>query len=189
MTPSLLQDFINACTGCAGRHAQPADAVDAIAPHMQSLLSEADTFLKPEHFRSDPVHYARNAIFIAPDHSMSLYSIVWNPGQWTPIHDHGSWGVVGVLRGTLYERSYIRVDADREAHSGIDLRRGGVLMLSPGAVTSFVPNPDHIHVTGVPDNAEPVISLHLYGRNMDSFHVYDADTRTRKRVQVPHNES
>lgn len=189
MISHTLQKFIDTCGKCVGSHAEPSDAVDAIAPHMQALLAEADTFLKPEHFRSDPEHYARNAIFIAPDQSMSLYSIVWNPGQWTPIHDHGSLGVVGVLSGTLHERSYIRVDADRDADTGIELRRGGVLLLSPGAITSFVPNPDHIHVTGVPEHAEPVVSLHLYGRNMDSFHVYDKDAGTRNRVQVAHNES
>jgi 3-mercaptopropionate dioxygenase len=44
-------------------------------------------------------------------------------------------------------------------------------------------------VTGVPEHAGPVVSLHLYGRNMDSFHVYNPETRSRVRVQVPHNES
>jgi predicted metal-dependent enzyme (double-stranded beta helix superfamily) len=29
------------------------------------------------------------------------------PGQWTPVHDHGSWGVVGVVEGVLEERSYV----------------------------------------------------------------------------------
>jgi 3-mercaptopropionate dioxygenase len=189
MVSSTLQKFIDGCGACAARHPEPADAVDAIAPYMQTLLAEAETFLKPEHFRADAEHYARNAIFIAPDHSMSLYALVWNPGQWTPIHDHGSWGVVGILSGTLHERAYIRVDADRERDSDIDLRRGGVLLLGAGTVTSFVPNPDHIHVTGVPEHAGPVVSLHLYGRNMDSFHVYNPETRSRVRVQVPHNES
>jgi hypothetical protein len=52
-----------------------------------------------------------------------------------------------------------------------------------------VPNPDHIHRTGVPGDAVPVVSLHLYGRNMDSFHVYDLEARQRRRVNVAHNES
>ena len=189
MTQSRLQSFIDTCRTCAERHPEPADAVHAIAPHMHGLVREAESFLEPGHLRADPAHYARNAIFIAPDSSMSLFALVWSPGQWTPIHDHGSWGVVGVLRGILHERSYIRADADRERDDGIDLRRGGVLLLTPGTVTSFVPNPDHIHVTGVPDDAAPVVSLHLYGRNMDSFHIYDAATRSRQRVNVEHNES
>ena len=62
-------------------------------------------------------------------------------------------------------------------------------MLGPGSVTSFVPNPDHIHVTGVPVDASPVLSLHLYGRNMNSLYMYDTAAGTRPRIDVEHNES
>ena len=183
-----LQAFIADCRGRAAQCAHAAIAVEAIAPVMHRFVREAERFMKPEHFRADPEHYARNAVYIAPEQDLSLFALVWTPGQWTPIHDHGSWGVVGVLRGTLHERSYVRVDG-KTGDADIDLRPGGVFLLDPGTVTSFVPNPDHIHRTGVPDGASQVVSLHLYGRNMDSFHIYDLDTRTRRRVNVAHNES
>ena len=105
------------------------------------------------------------------------------------MHDHGSWGVVGVLEGVLEERSYVRLSADRGAESNIDLVRGGVILLGRGAVTSFVPNPDHIHVTGVPLQRPRAVSLHLYGRMMNSFNMYDVAARTRQRVVLAHNES
>jgi predicted metal-dependent enzyme (double-stranded beta helix superfamily) len=189
MGARVLDEFIAACGDCAARHGDPADCVQAVAPLMGALLGHADAILEPAHLRADPDHYARNAIFVSPSHDLSLFALVWTPGQWTPVHDHGSWGVVGVLRGMLEERSYIRVDADRDRDTGVDLRRGGVILLAPGTVTSFVPNPDHIHVTGVPAHREPVVSLHLYGRDMDSFHIYDLAARSRKRVHVPYNES
>jgi predicted metal-dependent enzyme (double-stranded beta helix superfamily) len=184
-----LADFIEAARQCALQHPEPADCVLAIAPLMHSLLKQADTFLQPQHWRTDPDHYARNAIYVSPDHSLSLYALVWQPGQWTPVHDHGSWGVVGVLQGLLEERSYIRLDGERSADEGIDLVRGGVVLLSPGTVTSFVPNPDHIHMTGVDARNALTLSLHLYGRNMDSFCIYDTAARNRRRVNIPHNES
>jgi hypothetical protein len=80
-------------------------------------------------------------------------------------------------------------DGDIAADTGIRLRRGGVVLRNPGAVTSFVPNPDHIHVTGVPAEREVCVSLHLYGRNMNSFHVYDVAAGTRRLVNVPYQES
>src|ERR1700757_2823417 len=80
---------------------------DASAPWMQRLAGQADDFLAEEHFRSEPEHYARNAIHIAPSGNLSLFALVWLPGQWTPVHDHGSWGVVGIIRGVLEERSYM----------------------------------------------------------------------------------
>ncbi len=63
------------------------------------------------------------------------------------------------------------------------------MLLNPGAVTTFVPNPDHIHMTGIAAERPRRVSLHLYGRNMDSFHAYDVAAGTRKLINVPHFES
>jgi predicted metal-dependent enzyme (double-stranded beta helix superfamily) len=186
---SVLDRFIARSLACSREHPAPADCVLAVAPLMLELLEGASTFLQPQHFRSDTQHYARNLIFAAPDKSVSLYALVWLPGQWTPIHDHGSWGVVGVLEGVLEERNYVRLSPDRAADHDIELARGGVILLAKGAVTSFVPNPDHIHVTGVPEGRSRAVSLHLYGRTMTNFNVYDVATRSRRRIEVAHNES
>ena len=193
MRSTALDQFIAASTALARAHPEPADCVAAIAPLMHTLLQHAEGFVAPQHLRADPAHYARNAIYVAPDHSLSLYALVWTPGQWTPVHDHGSWGVVGVLRGMLEERSYIRTGAHdagvRAVDAGIELQRGGVILIGPGSVTSFVPNPDHIHLTGVGADRPQAVSLHLYGRNMNSFHLYDVAAGTRRRVDLEHNES
>jgi 3-mercaptopropionate dioxygenase len=66
---------------------------------------------------------------------------------------------------------------------------GGALKIDPGNVTRLVPNPDHIHVTGVPGGKRPALTLHLYGRNMNSFHGYDVAAGMRERIDVAHNES
>jgi len=186
---SVLDRFISRAVERSREPTAPADCVLSIAPLMLELMEGAGTFLQPAHFRSDPDHYARNLVYSAPDRSLSLYALVWLPGQWTPIHDHGSWGVVGILEGMLEERSYVRLSPDREADHDIELARGGVMLLGKGAVTSFVPNPDHIHVTGVPAERPRAVSLHLYGRTMTNFNVYDLATRSRRRIEVAHNES
>jgi predicted metal-dependent enzyme (double-stranded beta helix superfamily) len=192
MAEHVLTDFIAACGARAAGRA-PADCVEAIAPLMRDLLGEAESFLKPEHFREDETGYARNLVHEAEDGRLSLFALVWRPGQWTPVHDHGTWGVVGVLEGALEERNYIRCDKDQDREQGcdqgIDLQRGGVILMTPGTVTSFVPNPDHIHMTGVSEDRPRAVSLHLYGRALHDFHVYDAAAGTRKLIQVAHNES
>ncbi len=189
MTPYSLDAFIADCRKAAAGCPDPADCVTAITPLMLRLLSSVRDFLEPAHFRSDPAHYARNAIYIAPEADLSLYALVWLPGQWTPVHDHGSWGVVGIVEGLLEERAYMALDGEIRANQGIRLKRGGNVLLPPGAVTTFVPNPDHIHHTGVPDDRPRAVSLHLYGRTMSSFHVYDVDQGTRALINVAHNES
>ncbi len=172
MASPILQAFVSQATAHAHDRSDPADCVLALAPLMLELVERASTFLEPEHYASDPDHYARNLVYDAPDGSLSLYTLVWSPGQWTPVHDHGSWGVVGVLEGVLEERNYVRLSPDRGMDEGIQLLRGGVILLGRGAVTSFVPNPDHIHVTGVPTERSRAVSLHLYGRMMNSFNTY-----------------
>ena len=184
-----LSGFIAVCETIVAETQGAADRVTAIAPLMQQLAAEADDFLAEEHFRSEPDHYTRNAIHIAPSGNLSLFALVWLPGQWTPVHDHGSWGVVGLVRGVLEERSYMSASGEITSDSGIRLNRGGVILLNPGSVSSFVPNPDHIHMTGVPEDREICISLHLYGRNMNAFHVYDVAAGTRRMIDVPHHES
>ena len=184
-----LRSFVTGCESITAEMEGTADRVTAIAPLMQQLAANAGDFLSADHMRSDREHYARNAIYIAPGGNLSLFALVWLPGQWTPVHDHGSWGVVGIVHGVLEERSYMSVSGEIRADSGIRLERGGVILLNPGSVSSFVPNPDHIHMTGVPEQRETCVSLHLYGRNMNSFHVYDLENRTRRMIEVPHHES
>ena len=186
---NALEQFVDEAVARTADRSEPADCVLALAPLMQQLVAQAGSFLQPQHYRSEPEHYSRNLVYDAPDASLSLYTLVWLPGQWTPVHDHGSWGVVGIVEGVLEERSYVRLSPDRGADEDIELARGGTVLLRHGAVTSFVPNPDHIHVTGVPAERPRAVSLHLYGQTMTNFNIYDVAARTRRRINVAHNES
>ena len=187
MVDDTLGRFIAACREAAGANAEPADCVLAIVPLMHGLVSGGLDFLEQRHFRSKPDRYARNAVHVADDGSLSLFALVWRPGQWTPVHDHGTWGVVGVVEGVLEERSFMRTDHDDTRDSGIELLRGGIVLLAEGSVSTFVPNPDHIHRTGVAEDRERAVSLHLYGRTMDSFHVYDVEAGTRRLIDVAYD--
>jgi predicted metal-dependent enzyme (double-stranded beta helix superfamily) len=189
MLPPVLENFIAQALARSGPQREPADCVLALAPLMLSLVEQAESFLQPAHYRSSASGYTRNLVYEAPDRSLSLYVLVWLPGQWTPVHDHGSWGVVGVLEGVLEERSYVRLSPESGLDADIDLVRGGTVLLQRGSVTSFVPNPDHIHMTGVPAERPRAVSLHLYGRTMSSFNLYDVAARSRRRIDVAHNES
>ena len=181
-----LDGFVTEARRRADNCTQSADCVDEIAPLMLELLQGDRGFLKPDHFRSDPDHYARNGIHISDDGRLSLFALVWNPGQWTPIHDHGTWGVVGIVQGVLEERTFIRTDGHDDRDEGIDLARGGLALLGEGSISTFVPNPDHIHKTGVSGDRPQAVSLHLYGRDMSNFHVYDREAGTRKLIEVRH---
>ncbi len=182
--PAAVAQFLTEVRSIRREFVQPADIVLESAPLMHQLLGRADEFLSEMHQHSSPDHYTRNLVHAEPDGSMSLFCIVWQPGQWTPVHDHGAWGLVGVVRGALHERAYIRTDAHERENNGIILRRGGTCVLCPGSVTTFVPNPDHIHRAGNPRGSEVVVTLHLYGRNMDNYNIYDMELGRRLPVEI-----
>lgn len=184
-----LGRFVEECLSAIDTGAATADQVDTIAPLMLDLLARERDFLAEAHRKPNPDHYARNPIYIAEDGSMSLFTLVWLPGQWTPVHDHGTWGVVGVVEGVLEERSFMPEGHKITGDSGIHLKRGGVILLTGGAVTSFVPNPDHIHETGVATDREMAVTLHIYGRAMHDYHAYDVEHGTRKLINIPQQES
>ena len=55
--------------------------------------------------------------------------------------------------------------------------------------TSVRPMLGSVSVTGVPPERPRAVSLHLYGRMMNSFNTYDVAAGTRRRVELAHNES
>lgn len=189
MSEYTLEDFMAQTRAAVARAVESADCVEAVAPLLHRLINGSHKFLRPEHYRVDPDHYARHVIYADEDGGPSLYALVWTPGQWTPIHDHGTWGVVGVVQGVLEERSFIRVDSDHSLNTGIRLHRGGLVLLGEGSVSTFVPDPDHIHKTGVPKDRVRTVSLHLYGRTLNAFHIYDLADGSRERFEFFHNES
>jgi len=50
--------------------------------------------------------YTRHLLHADAEDRFSLLALVWKPGQGTPIHDHPSWGVIGVLRGRMRFTNY-----------------------------------------------------------------------------------
>ena len=160
------------------------DCLDRLLPEMHQLLKKDHHFIKPEYLYENPDNYSRNVVYIDENNQLGLYVLVWLPGQWTPVHDHGTWGMVGIMQGVLYEYNYTRIDRQpQDADNGIQLMRGGSMALAQGSLTSFVADPDHIHLTGNPGPAK-VVSLHLYGNSMAGFNAYDPEKGTRKWIEA-----
>ncbi len=175
-----LTKFLSECEEICALEKNPSEIVIKISPLLQRLITEDTSFLKEEQLKSNKEHYARHEVYCNADESLSLFTMVWSPGQWTPIHDHATWGVVGIVDGVLEEYAFVR--NDKKGSEKISLERSGNVMLSKNSVISFVPNPDHIHQTGVAKNNKKTISLHLYGRAMNDYYKYDLKKGTREKM-------
>jgi predicted metal-dependent enzyme (double-stranded beta helix superfamily) len=125
--------------------------------------------------KGDPSAYQQHLMHAEPDGSFSVVALVWRPGQITPIHDHVTWCVIGVLQGTEYEELF----ALRE--SGTVLAEVGTNAGAPGDVSGFAPPGDIHRVRN--RGAEVAISLHVYGADISRLgssvrRIYDLPVRT-----------
>jgi len=96
---------------------------------------------------------AGHTLHVEPDGSFSIIAIVWRPGQMTPIHDHTTWCVFGVIQGVEHEDVY---DADLNLIESRDE--------VAGHVGGFAPPGDIHRVHNTTD--EIAISIHIYGTDI-----------------------
>jgi 3-mercaptopropionate dioxygenase len=106
----------------------------------------------------DPGGYQTHLMHAEPDGSFSIVAVIWRPGQVTPIHDHVTWCVAGVLQGAEDEELFTL------AGGGAAVRPAGRNLTGAGAVTGFAP-PGDIHRVGNPGPGVTV-SLHVYGADI-----------------------
>lgn len=107
-----------------------------------------------------------------------IAAVVWGPGDWIPPHDHRTWGMIGLLKNTIQETRYRRVDdRDRDGHAR--LAKDRTLFMKPGEVSLLVPHEDEIHRM---DNFtdRPTVEIHVYGKDLVGLprSMYDPATNT-----------
>jgi cysteine dioxygenase len=137
------------------------------------------------HFRDDT--YTRNLIF--RDETLELMAVCWKPGQRTVIHTHnGQLGWMAVQQGHLAVVNYKYLGcnaADNQNVAGLDCLAGAteldidrreVQECYPGGAVNNVDKVQAIHQVVVQGN-EPVISLHIYSRPIDSCVAFDLAQR------------
>jgi predicted metal-dependent enzyme (double-stranded beta helix superfamily) len=165
----LIADIRTALAPARGELESTQAVMRALHPH----LTHADLLL-PAQRASAPDGYQQHVLHVEPDGSFSVVSLVWLPGQCTPIHDHVSWCVVGIHRGTEEEIQY-----RLESASGRDHLMPQTISLSHrGTVCGLTP-PGDIHAVRNATNTT-TISIHVYGADISKL-----GTSIRRRYDQP----
>ena len=139
------------------QHADWRRTAELVADQVRSNLPAANLLTAAER-AGNPDGYRCHILHVEPDGSFSVTAMVWRPGQLTPIHDHVTWCVTGVVQGMEYEELY------RLSNDGSRLEEIGRRCASPGEVTGFAP-PGDIH--RVRNHGSDIgISLHVYGADI-----------------------
>lgn len=125
------------------------------------------------------VDYDRLLLHEDQAHGFVVIGMLWPPGVKTPVHDHGTWGVVAVHSGQLRITSFDVVDEEFHGQGTMPIlvpRR--TLCAGPGVVDVVNPDDSEIHSIENPTGG-PSVSLHTYGVLMTRHHVYDLEGGSR----------
>ena len=149
---SELHALAAAVRDAVSSHADWRETADLVATELRAHLP-TPAVLTPRQRLGDADRYRSHILHVEPDGSFSIVALVWRPGQITPIHDHVTWCVFGVIQGIEHEELF-----------DDDLRAVGESDNHTGDVSGFAPPGDihRVHNTG----EDTAISIHVYGTDV-----------------------
>jgi predicted metal-dependent enzyme (double-stranded beta helix superfamily) len=111
-----------------------------------------------------------------PRNAYTITATVFAEGYSTTVHDHTTWGLIGVWRGEEREERFVRTD-DRSDPGHAELRAAGTVLNGPGAVTWLIPPDQEVHrIRNL--SPFPSLSIHVYGDDLDGKprHQFNLET-------------
>ena len=125
-------------------------------------------------------------LYLNPKRIFSLRMFLYGPEDFTPIHDHNSWGVSGAAFGELGVMRYTRED-DGTVEGYARLRQTDRLRLMPGEIELTRPLNDGIHQTGNPGKGVTVM-ISTYGSPMRRLYInrFNLEHDRVERLYPPH---
>jgi len=115
----------------------------------------------------------------------SIRMFIYEPGVYTPIHDHNSWGVIGSALGKIGVKKYVR-DDDGSKPGHARLSKTEDLILEGSQTDLALPLNQGIHQTGNPDSRTGIM-VSVYGRPIRKvyIHRFDLENQTVLRLYPP----
>jgi predicted metal-dependent enzyme (double-stranded beta helix superfamily) len=168
---SGLTDLVTGVRAAVDRRVGWRETAVLVSGELRRHLPSPDVLTAQERL-GDPATYQSHTLYAAPDGGFSIVGLVWRPGQITPIHDHVTWCVFGVLQGSEHEELYV--------HEGDHLLSVGVNDNRVGDISGFAPPGDIHRVRNSGDTT--AISIHVYGTDVSRIdssvrRVYDLPVR------------
>lgn len=166
-----VEQFIDEVREIVATGGGEVELTSGVAERLRALLADDRTFLPPEYQRPDPDSYVMYPLHVEP--GFSIAAAVWDIGQVSPIHDHGTWGVIGIYGGVEHEQRFgPPVTPGTEPP-----HRLGESDLHPGEVSICCTSDHDVHRVSCASNT-PCVGIHVYGADIGSIErrAYDAAT-------------
>lgn len=160
-----LRRFIEAVQKARSSTGSLSELLDRLEPSFEELLAD-DAWL-PAQFMHPSANSGMGGgigmwlLYRSADGDLAFSSLVVPAGSETPVHDHLTWGLVGIYRGTQEETVYRMAESLADGNTPLALSE--VLHLTPGDHYRLTPDND-IHKVRT-TSAETSVSLHLLGND------------------------
>lgn len=164
--------FVTAVADVVDRGGSEQEVTARIVPHLRDLVAHGPEIVPAAMRRPREDSYAMYPLHVADDGGFSVAVAVWGVGQVTPIHDHGTWGVIGILDGVEQESRYDRPDTTGRPPTFLERR-----MLAPGDVEVCCTSDQDVHAVACASST-PTVALHVYGADIGRLerHAFDPGT-------------
>jgi predicted metal-dependent enzyme (double-stranded beta helix superfamily) len=158
-SPYRLYRFLSDLDDILDQTTDELTRLRAIARNVHHLLTESD-WLTLEHLPPNPkTGWSVLMLYEEPDYPLTIQTVVWAPGQRSPIHNHATWGVVALIRGLEKNTFWQRTDRSLEPGKAT-LQTTEARVLEPGDILCLTGDAIH-HVEAVSE--EPTITFNVYG--------------------------
>jgi 3-mercaptopropionate dioxygenase len=152
-----IDELVTAVRAVVQKDAGWRETAQLVTSELEQHLPSPDV-LTPEQRKGDETGSRSHVLHTEPDGTFSIVALVWRPGQMTPIHDHVTWCVFGVVQGTEYEELFTLDESNG------CLVEAGKSANWVGDVSGFAPPGDIHRVRNV--GSRVAISIHVYGTDV-----------------------
>jgi predicted metal-dependent enzyme (double-stranded beta helix superfamily) len=116
--------------------------------------------------------YARRLLHRDDALGYTAVVMTWGPGQQTPLHDHaGIWCVEGVVEGRMDVTQFDLIETSPAQEGAYRFEAKGCVHAAVGSAGCLIPPFEYHVLANVLD--EPSITLHVYGGEMTTCHVFE----------------
>jgi hypothetical protein len=117
-------------------------------------------------------------LFTNASRLFSVRFAIYEPGEYTVIHDHSSWGVFGTVFGSLEVIKYQRLD-DRSVNHCAKLAESTRFFLDPIDTDFTLPLDKGIHSIGNPTD-QPILTSSIYGNPVRRLFINGFDIKSER---------
>lgn len=159
------------------------DIVRETEPLLKHLISDM-SWLETRYREPKTKGSVQYVLYRSSTFGYVITSVVFWPGYRTKVHDHGTWGLVGIWRGQEREERFRRIDdTARAGYTNVNLQK--TVVNTEGSVSRLVPPEEEIHRIET-ISSHPSCSIHIYGSDLDGKprHEFDLETNETKEFKV-----